>query len=101
MARYQGPTLEDVFLELCLRDGDLETAKVREQRNARSPIVKSTKSANGEIAMGNNLFVDLSLQVALGRVSFPQTLIYSCLGGIGRQFQFLPISLYRFPMAST
>jgi len=55
--RYQGPTLEDVFLELCLRDGDLETAKVRAQRNARSPIVKSNKSANGEIAMGKNFWL--------------------------------------------
>ena len=50
--RYQGPTLEDVFLELCLRDGDLETAKVREQRNSRTPIVKAKKTPNGELSLG-------------------------------------------------
>ena len=36
--RYSKPNLEDVFLELCLRDGDLETAKVREERSKRSSI---------------------------------------------------------------
>jgi ABC-type multidrug transport system ATPase subunit len=29
MATFSKNSLEDVFLELCLRDGDLETAKVR------------------------------------------------------------------------
>ena len=38
MARYQKPNLEDVFLELCLRDGDLETIKNREARSKRPNI---------------------------------------------------------------
>ena len=38
-----GPTLEDVFLGLCMQDGDLETSKVREERKIRSPIVKEGK----------------------------------------------------------
>ena len=36
--RYEKPNLEDVFLELCLRDGDLETSKHREVRAKRQNI---------------------------------------------------------------
>ena len=32
-----------MFLELCLQDGDVETAGVREDREARAPILKVNK----------------------------------------------------------
>ena len=35
-------SLEDVFLELCMQDGDLETAKIREEREERPAIVKKS-----------------------------------------------------------
>ena len=38
--RYQKPNLEDVFLELCMRDGDLENIKSRESRSKRPNIFK-------------------------------------------------------------
>ena len=37
---YEKPALEDVFLHLCMQDGDLETTRVREQRKSRQPIIK-------------------------------------------------------------
>ena len=37
--RYSKPNLEDVFLELCLLDGDMETAKVRAERQERTPLI--------------------------------------------------------------
>ena len=45
--RYQKPNLEDVFLELCMRDGDLENIKSRESRSKRPNIFKVSS---------NNLF---------------------------------------------
>ena len=36
--RYQKPNLEDVFLELCIRDGDLETMQNRKERSKRPKI---------------------------------------------------------------
>ena len=38
------PNLEDVFLELCLQDGDMETSKGREEREKRPAIINCTKS---------------------------------------------------------
>ena len=38
--QYEKPALEDVFLHLCMQDGDLETTRVREQRKSRQPIIK-------------------------------------------------------------
>ena len=38
--RYQKPSLEDVFLELCVRDGDLEDIKNRKERSKRPNIFK-------------------------------------------------------------
>merc|ERR1712113_1347247 len=49
MARYQKPNLEDVFLELCLRDGDLETIKNREARSKR-PNIFNKKRKNDDSA---------------------------------------------------
>eukprot|EP00095_Tigriopus_kingsejongensis_P003146 maker-scaffold662_size116868-snap-gene-0.17 protein:Tk03146 transcript:maker-scaffold662_size116868-snap-gene-0.17-mRNA-1 annotation:"abc transporter" len=43
LERYGKPSLEDVFLELCLQDGDLETTKVREERSKRKSILKFSK----------------------------------------------------------
>jgi len=40
LSRFGKNSLEDVFLELCLQDGDMETAKVREERKDREDIVK-------------------------------------------------------------
>jgi hypothetical protein len=37
-------------------DGQQETAKVREQRSSRAPIVKAKKAANGDIEIGQNFF---------------------------------------------
>lgn len=42
-SRFSKPNLEDVFLDLCLQDGDLETAKVREERTQRRSILKFSK----------------------------------------------------------
>lgn len=52
---YNKPNLEDVFLELCLQDGDLETTRVREQRRSRSPIFKAIKNRNKKQANDDNL----------------------------------------------
>ena len=38
--RHNKPNLEDLFLELCTQDGDMETARGREHRKKRQPIVK-------------------------------------------------------------
>nr|AHK05672.1 ATP-binding cassette transporter sub-family H 103004 [Tigriopus japonicus] len=43
LRRFSKPNLEDVFLDLCLQDGDLETAKVREERTQRRSILKFSK----------------------------------------------------------
>ena len=40
LEKYNKPNLEDVFLDLCMQDGDMETAEVREQRKARPAIIK-------------------------------------------------------------
>ncbi len=55
--RYAKPNLEDVFLELCLRDGVMETAKVREERQSRKskfPIVRLKKDKNSNNGVVNN-----------------------------------------------
>ena len=40
LEKYNKPNLEEVFLGLCMKDGDIETASSRESRKNRSPIVK-------------------------------------------------------------
>ena len=61
--------MEDVFLELCLQDGDLETARVREQRSERPDILKDRKKShksesNGEAITFNG---DLTLPEKTGK----------------------------------
>ena len=71
--RIQKPNLEDVFLELCLQDGDLETARVREQRSERPDILKDRKKShkaesNGEAITFNG---DLTLPEKTGMYVLP------------------------------
>ena len=40
LEKYNQPSLEEVFLGLCKKDGDIETANGRENRKNRPPIVK-------------------------------------------------------------
>ena len=42
LEKYNKPNLEDVFLGLCQKDGDVETAGARENRKNRPPIVKKS-----------------------------------------------------------
>ena len=44
LERYEKPNLEDVFLDLCMQDGDMETAQVREERSTRPNIIKGIHS---------------------------------------------------------
>lgn len=62
LERYEKPNLEDVFLALCMQDGDLETTKTREERKSRPSIVKHDKAeadnliqskTNGQVVMVN------------------------------------------------
>ena len=46
--RYEKPNLEDVFLELCLQDGDVETASVREKREERPTIYKKANNNSSQ-----------------------------------------------------
>ena len=54
LEKYNKPNLEDVFLGLCQKDGDVETAGARESRKNRPPIVK--KSENGSKTEGSDTF---------------------------------------------
>ena len=42
LEKYNKPNLEEVFLGLCQKDGDIETAGGRESRKNRPPIVKKS-----------------------------------------------------------
>jgi len=46
---YEKPALEDVFLHLCMQDGDLETTRVREQRKSRQPIIKGSANPGDNV----------------------------------------------------
>ena len=54
LEKYKKPNLEDVFLGLCQKDGDIETASGRESRKNRPPIVK--KSGDSIKTEGSNTF---------------------------------------------
>lgn len=63
LERYEKPNLDDVFLTLCMQDGDLETTKTREERKSivkhdntqpESDKLIQTKTGNGQIANGKH-----------------------------------------------
>ena len=46
LKKYNKPNLEEVFLGLCQKDGDIESAKNRDSRKNRQPIVKKNVENN-------------------------------------------------------
>ena len=54
LEKYNKPNLEETFLGLCQKDGDIETAGGRESRKNRPPIVK--KSGDSIKTEGSNTF---------------------------------------------
>ena len=44
LVEYEKDNLEDVFLSLCMQDGDLETAETREDRKQRPAIIKDQEN---------------------------------------------------------
>ena len=57
--RYQKPSLEDVFLELCVRDGDLEDIKNRKERSKRPNIFKVSQKEMAYFNMGEKTFISI------------------------------------------
>ena len=58
LEKYSKPNLEDVFLSLCMQDGDLETARTRERRKSRPDIIKSKTKSKQTEAENNKLTED-------------------------------------------
>ncbi len=48
LEQYEKSNLEDVFLGLCMQDGEMETAENREQRKSRPSIVKKPGDAGSK-----------------------------------------------------